>query len=122
MSWIGGSIILKDDSKKSLQEAYTTINSNVRHEADLEEFPNMGGRLRIVRESNKIFESYEDAERYSMDISLNWERKRNIMLAFKDHGKETKKIKELKTRMENECKKKINTFQIIFLVIPNLRM
>lgn len=106
MSWLGGTIIIPDDSKKSIQEAYYSITCRIRHEADLEEFPNMCGHLSIERESDKIFDSFEEAEDYSNKIYSKWARKKNILLAFREEGKETKKIKDLKKRIESELEKK----------------
>lgn len=40
MSWVNGEIIINDLSKKELNIAYAKIRASVRHEADLEEFPN----------------------------------------------------------------------------------
>ena len=41
MSWIGGSVVINDASKRELERAEAIITSHVRHNADLEEFPHM---------------------------------------------------------------------------------
>lgn len=69
MSWIGGSVVINDTSKTELDEAVMHITSHIRHEADLEEFPNICSRNRIVVKNETVFESFDDAEEYSKSSS-----------------------------------------------------
>lgn len=45
MSWIRGSFVIDSISQQSLAKARAQIIDRVRHNADLEEFPNMGGEV-----------------------------------------------------------------------------
>lgn len=108
MSWIGGSVVINDTSEKELKKAESIITSRIRHEADLEEFPNMCSRNRIIVKNEKVFEFFDDAEDYAEEISGEWRRKYNICLPFKDteDAKETKKIAELVERIQQTCNKR----------------
>lgn len=102
MSWIGGSVVINDTSKTELDEAVMHITSHIRHEADLEEFPNICSRNRIVVKNETVFESFDDAEEYSKSSSNEWRRQHNICLPFKDtsEAKDTKKIFILKNGLK----------------------
>lgn len=82
------------------------MRSRVRHEADLEEFPNMGNHLneiiqKVFTPCKSIDEAYEKANQF------DWKRNYNILIPFKDvkNLKESKKIISLKERLEKELKK-----------------
>ena len=108
MSWIGGSVVINDTSKTELDEAVMHITSHIRHEADLEEFPNICSRNRIVVKNETVFESFDDAEEYSKSSSNEWRRQHNICLPFKDtsEAKDTKKILDIKKRIEETYDKR----------------
>ena len=108
MSWIGGSVVINDASKRELERAEAIITSHVRHNADLEEFPHMKSRNRIIVKDTEVFASFDDAEEYAESISNEWRRKHNICLPFKDtaESKETKKIVELKDRIRQTYEKR----------------
>ena len=79
MSWIGGSFVMDDLSEKSLKKAYASIRSKIRHEADLEEFPNMGNDIMPIKEyaPGKIYDSFDAAEQVASDSFNVWNRKYN---------------------------------------------
>lgn len=108
MSWISGCIVINDTSKKALVRAAAEITDRIRHEADLEEFPNTRCRNLIIVKDKRIFASYESAEDYSDEIYGEWARNYNICIPFKDtsEAKETKKILELKERIHQNYDKR----------------
>lgn len=55
MSWIGGSFVIKNASKKELERARDVVTSHVRHNADLEEFPHMGCSLPFMAKILSLF-------------------------------------------------------------------
>lgn len=101
MSWIGGSVVINDTSKEELARAVAEITDRIRHEADLQEFPNTASRHPITVKDKNVFKSYEAAQEYSDEIYGIWARKYNICLPFKDISevKKTKKISELEERI-----------------------
>lgn len=113
MSWIGGSFVMDDLSEKSLKKAYASIRSKIRHEADLEEFPNMGNDIMPIKEyaPGKIYDSFDAAEQVASDSFNVWNRKYNPAFAFYDTSqvKTTKKLQTLETRLIKE-KEKLNEY------------
>lgn len=101
MSWIGGCVVIDDTSKKEIENAMNRITERIRHEADLEEFPNMRCRNQIIVKDKQIFNSLHAAEDYSNEIYNQWARNYNLCVPFKDtrNVKESKKILNLKTRI-----------------------
>lgn len=120
MSWIGGEIILNNLGKKEIQKAYDIIRSDVRHNADLEEFPNMGNSLLSIKHicKNKIFNDRDSAVEYIDEISSNWYRKYQPCVAFYDTSKavRSKKIIGLETRLQKE-KEKMNDYKAAHQII-----
>ena len=55
MSWIGGSVVINDASKRELERAEAIITSHVRHNQILEEFPHMKSQNRIVAKDTEVF-------------------------------------------------------------------
>lgn len=108
MSWIGGSFVIKDASKKELERAKAIVTSHVRHNADLEEFPHMGCSLPFKVKNDKVFDSFTEAEEYSNKIFAQWNRKYHLVVPFKDtsEAKETKKIQDLQRRIKETEEKK----------------
>lgn len=113
MSWIGGSFVIKDASKKELERAKAIVTSHVRHNADLEEFPNMGCSLPFKVKNDKVFDSFNAAEEYSDNIFAQWNRKYHLVVPFKDtsEAKETKKIQDLKRRIKETEEKSAAYFE-----------
>lgn len=113
MSWIGGSFVMDDLSEKSLKKAYASIRSKIRHEADLEEFPNMGNDIMPIKEyaPGKIYDSFDAAKQVASDSFNVWNRKYNATFAFYDTSqvKTTKKLQTLETRLIKE-KEKLNEY------------
>ena len=110
MSWVRGELIIENTLKKSIDKAKNIIRMDVRSLADLEEFPNMGDYIMPIKIiTNNVFDSVEDARDYCYDNYAKWGRNYNVMVAFRDRlsAKETKKIKDLKNRIDLEEKKKI---------------
>lgn len=108
MSWIGGVLILENNNKKSLSHAYADISSEVRHNADLEEFPNMGENVFPIKQlTSNVFDSEEDAEEYCNSKSHLWARNYNVMVPFRDTScaKNTKRIQTLEERKNKEIEK-----------------
>lgn len=128
MSWIRGSIILKDLSEKSLKTAYQEIRYKVRKNSDLEEFPNMGDSLLPyrIKESGVTATSLKEAERQA--DSYSWNRKYNIIIPFieTNAASESSKMRLLKEQIDKEINKKINyekkhsvlTFKAAFVACP----
>ena len=108
MSWVLGEIILENDNKKALQKAYDDINDEVRRNADLYEFPNMCARNRIIKYSNKIFTSYEEAKKYLFN-NCEWSRKINPYVKFIDieKAKVTSKMQAIEKRINDTYEKKM---------------
>ena len=130
MSWVRGELIIENTLKKSIDKAKNIIRMDVRSLADLEEFPNMGDYIMPIKIiTNNVFDSVEDARDYCYDNYAKWGRNYNVMVAFRDRlsAKETKKIKDLKNRIDLEEKKKIkyanshaiNTFKSKLIGCPN---
>lgn len=109
MSWIGGEFIINDMKEKTLKEAYSSISSAVRHNADLEEFPYMGTEIMKIKpfHKGKIYGSQEEASKALEESYASWAREYNVAAAFYDTSaaKETKRIKTLKERLEKEHQK-----------------
>lgn len=109
MGFTGGTLVLKDKNQKSIKKAMSDISERVRHEADLEEFPNMGTHIMPIREicPGEVFDNFDDAEHYCMDEYTSWMRNYNVMVAFYDTKcvKTTKRLITLKERRENEISK-----------------
>lgn len=113
MSWTGGSFVMDDLSEKNLKKAYASIRSRVRHEADLEEFPNRGNDIMPIKEyaPGKIYDCYDAAEQAASDSFNVWNRRYNVAFAFYDtsKAKTTKKLQTLEARLIKE-KEKLNEY------------
>lgn len=111
MSWIGGEFILNDVKKKDLDAAAGRIRYAVRSNANLAEFPNMGSRINPFRHicPKMIFSSYEEAEKVLEGKRSEWSRNYTGYVAFRDleSVNKTKRIIELKEKIESESEKKI---------------
>lgn len=130
MSWIRGVLILEKNDKKSLSHAYADISSEVRHNADLEEFPNMGEDIFPIKElTNTVFDSEIDAEEYCISKGHIWARNYNVIVAFRDTScaKNTKRIQTLEERKNKEIVKlneytkshSISSFKSKLITCPN---
>lgn len=113
MSWLGGTLVINNKNQKTMKKAMEDISSAVRHESDLEEFPNMGLHIMNIREiqPGKVFADFDAAERYCMNEFTSWMRNYNVMVAFSDTScvKTTKHLSSLKERMDRETDK-MNTY------------
>lgn len=130
MSWLGGVFAINNKNQKSIKEAMADISSSVRHEADLEEFPNMGTYVMPIRDilPGKVFDNFEDAENYCMNEETSWMRNYNVMVAFYDTKcvKTTKRLINLKERRKNEISKlnnyakehSVSTFKASYISCP----
>ena len=111
MSWIGGEFILNDIKKKDLDAAADRIRYAVRSNANLAEFPNMGSRINPFRHicPQIIFNGYEEAEEALEGKRSEWSRNYTGYVAFRDLESinKTKRIIELKEKIESEKEKKI---------------
>lgn len=111
MSWIGGEFILNDVKKKDLDAAADRIRYAVRSNANLAEFPNMGCRINPFRHicPQKVFNGYEEAEAALEGRRSEWSRNYTGYVAFRDleSVNKTKRIIELKEKIESESEKKI---------------
>ena len=111
MSWIGGEIVIHDSTAKEIGRAREIIRSAVRHNADLEEFPDKGNYIMPIVKifKNKIFLSYEDAVEACEKCREEWGRKYNIMVAFHDNTavKPNKKMEDIMKRIDETTSKKI---------------
>ena len=111
MSWIGGEFILNDVKKKDLDAAADRIRYAVRSNANLAEFPNMGCRINPFRHicPQKVFNGYEEAEVTLEGRRSEWSRNYTGYVAFRDleSANKTKRIIELKEKIESETEKKI---------------
>lgn len=109
MSWISGEFVIDDMKEKTLKEAYSSLSSAVRHNADLEEFPHMGMEIMKIKpfHSGKIYGSQEEASEALEESYSSWAREYNVAAAFYDTSaaKETKRVKTLKERLEKENQK-----------------
>ena len=70
MSWIGGSFVINDLSKKELNRAYLHIDRRVKSNSDLVEFPSAGARFPIKEIKSKPFETMEAAETTGKEIGM----------------------------------------------------
>ena len=115
MSWLGGTLVINNKNQKTMKKAMEDISSAVRHEADLEEFPNMGLHIMKIRDIHprKVFADFDAAERYCMNEFTSWMRNYNVVVAFFDTScvKTTKRLSSLKERMDRETDK-MNTYAI----------
>jgi transcription initiation factor IIE alpha subunit len=106
MSWIGGDFAIDDLKEKTLTNAQGRISSQVRHNADLEEFPHMGKNIMPIKRiaGDKIFDSYEEAEEYCEKKRDRWARNYNVTVAFYDTdvAKATKKMEDIEGRITKE--------------------
>lgn len=108
MSWISGELIINDLSKKELNKAYAQIGTSVRHNSDLEEFPNMGDCINEIKLlDNTIYGDVDQARDHINDKYDSWSRKYNVAVAFKDtsKAKSTIKIINLEQRIDKEREK-----------------
>lgn len=114
MSWISGQFsvdTLKSETRdgKGLLDAYSEISEAIRANADLEEFPNMGESVMPIKHlmPDKVFGSYEEADEALNRLFSEWSRKYNVAVAYYDEtaAKDTKKIQNLKLRLEKEQEK-----------------
>ena len=109
MSWIGGSFVIKNASKKELGRARDVVTSHVRHNADLEEFPHMGCSLPFKVRDSEVFESFDAAEEFSDKIFTQWNRNYHLVVPFKDTSEVngTRKIQDLQRRIKETEEKKV---------------
>ena len=111
MSWIGGEFVLNDVTKKDLDAAADRIRYAVRSNANLAEFPNMGSRINPFKHicPQIIFNGYEEAEEILERKRSEWSRNYTGYVAFRDleSTNKTKRIIELKEKIESETEKKI---------------
>lgn len=103
MSWIGGSLVIDSFDKKSVSMALSEISSIVRHNADLEEFPNMGndvGPIKLI--STLVCDNYDKAEEFLEERRNKWSRNYDAAVAFRDTSnvKPTKKLENLQARLK----------------------
>lgn len=109
MGWLGGEYVINDLEEKTLKKVYADISSNVRHNADLEEFPNMGMNIMPIQRlmKGKIYESYDEATQAIEDRYAEWVKNCNVVVAFydTDAAKQTKKLENLMTRFKKEEQK-----------------
>lgn len=104
MGWILGKFTI--DSLDKLDEAESIIRSQIRNNADLEEFPSMGDDIMPIRRlsapedrtGNKIFACREDAEFIIDKYSAAWSRRYNVYLPFYDVSKVKTTAAEKKLR------------------------
>ena len=106
MSWIGGEIILRNDSKAELDKARKEIREEVRNNGNLNHFPNLGNDLFGIKKiSDRVFPSEKEARKFIDDRYGSWSRRYNVYVEFID-TKETSKIKSLKERLKATREKK----------------
>lgn len=113
MSWVNGEIIINDLSKKELNIAYAKIRASVRHEADLEEFPNIGDYINEIKLlNNTVYNDVDSARNFIQSKYSVWKRKYSAVVAFKDtsKAKTTSKIINLEQRIEKE-KEKLDNYK-----------
>ena len=107
MSWIGGSLVIDDLSKKSLDKAHLHIDRRVKSNSDLVEFPNAGARFTILEVSvPEPFADKDTAEDF-LNNRKDWHRKWNVAVRFYDRSRctPTKKYLSLCERLQTEQKK-----------------
>lgn len=112
MSWISGQFSIdtlkpKAKGKKGLMNAYAEISEEIRANADLEEFPNMGESVMPIKHlvPDIIYDSYEEADEALNRLFPKWSRKFNVAVAYYDEATNTKKLQDLKLRLEKEKEK-----------------
>ena len=114
MSWIGGEFVLNDVTKKDLDAAADRIRYAVRSNANLAEFSNMGNRINPFKHicPQIIFNGYEEAEEILERKRSEWSRNYTGYVAFRDleSVNKTKRIIELKEKIESEIEKKIRMY------------
>ena len=103
MSWIGGSFVINDLSKKELNRAYLHIDRRVKSNSDLVEFPSAGARFPIKEIKSKPFETMEAAESF-LRTRNDWQRNWNVAVPFYDRSacKPTSKHEECLKRLQSE--------------------
>ena len=106
MSWIRGEVIMENDKKKDLNEAYYEIEYEVQSN---QSYPDMHANFKIKKISNKVFESYEEAYNYLREVSQEWSRSYNPYVEFIDveKAKVTSKMKTLEKRINDTYGKKM---------------
>lgn len=117
MSWIAGKKVLDNNSKETLQEMYAEIAEGVMRNTDLYEFPNMGQDIMPIKDvsNGQVFASQNEAKLFLH--SLDWERKYNVIVPFKDvdAAKKTKAVLTLESRLEKE-KQKLDEYKKVHAV------
>ena len=104
MSWVRGSFVIEDLSKKSMASAYSHIDRRVKSNSDLVEFPNAGARFKIHEVSvTEPLADREAAEDF-LDERDDWQRSWNVTVPFYDREncKPTKKYADLVKRLQTE--------------------
>ncbi len=104
MSWVRGSFVIEDLSKKSMASAYSHIDRRVKSNSDLVEFPNAGARFKIHEVSvSEPLADREAAEDF-LDERDDWQRSWNVTVPFYDREncKPTKKYADLVKRLQTE--------------------
>ena len=104
MSWVLGKFTI--DSLDKLDEAESIIRSQIRHNADLEEFPSMGDYIMPIRQlrttsdvnGKKIYGCLEEAEDFIDKYSAVWSRRFNVYVPFYDVSKVKTTAAEKKLR------------------------
>jgi hypothetical protein len=104
MSWVRGSFVIEDLSKKSMASAYSHIDRRVKSNSDLVEFPNAGARFKIHEVSVPEPLADREAAEDFLDERDDWQRSWNVTVPFYDREncKPTKKYADLVKRLQTE--------------------
>lgn len=104
MSWVRGSFVIEDLSKKSMASAYSHIDRRVKSNSDLVEFPNAGARFKIHEVSVPEPLADRKAAEDFLDERDDWQRSWNVTVPFYDREncKPTKKSADLVKRLQTE--------------------
>lgn len=104
MSWVRGSFVIEDLSKKSMASAYSHIDRRVKSNSDLVEFPNAGARFKIHEVSVPEPLADREAAEDFLDERDDWQRSWNVTVPFYDREncKPTKKYADIVKRLQTE--------------------
>lgn len=111
MSWIRGSFVINSISQQSLAKARAQIVDRVRHNADLEEFPSMGGEvgnITPIYPPEGCCKSLQSVEEWYKKSYEAFHRPYQKYIPFLDTNSlpNDKRLLELEKRLQDEISKR----------------
>lgn len=111
MSWIRGSFVIDSISQQSLAKARAQIVDRVRHNADLEEFPSMGGEvgnITPIYPPESCCKSLQSVEEWYNKSYEAFHRPYQKYIPFLDTNSlpNDKRLLELEKRLQDEISKR----------------